>query len=224
MVLPAKVAASVPPWGRHIITWENCPGKSASGGSKESRLSCDWGTVTIASMRRNVVVSVLALVAGLLLGIWWMREPTVPLTAGVLDEARDRWNRHGPSSYRLRYKMNRDSYDVVVQDGIVIEATVNQQRPRTDNLRAYSMDGLFDLLLLELEAIGDPMGPFSGRAETFLARVRFHPEDGHVERYIRNSAGVAIGAQIQVLQFERLQSDSEQRLPPGDVPGQETGG
>lgn len=162
-------------------------------------------------MRRNLTVSAVALVAGLLFGLIWMREPTVPMTAANLTAARDRWNDVGPSSYRLEYRMNRDIYHISVDDGIVIEATVNGQRPRMDDLGAYSMDGLFDLLQTELENISDPVGPFAGRAETVMARVRFHPADGHIERYIRNSAGVARGAEVQILQFEPLESDSLRR-------------
>lgn len=162
-------------------------------------------------MRRNLIVSAVALLAGLLLGLIWMREPTVPLTMANLTAAKERWHDNGPSSYRLDYRMNRDIYQVTVDNGIVIEATVNGHTPRMDDLRAYSMEGLFDLLQTELENIADPAGPFSGRAETVMARVRFHSVDGHVERYIRNSAGVARGAEVHVLQFHAQEADSLSR-------------
>lgn len=167
-------------------------------------------------MRRNLLISVAALVAGLAVGLLWIREPMESLTEHSLSEARLRWHREGPSAYWMKYQMNRDTYEVVAVDGHAIEARVNGIAPRTERLGTYSMEGLFDLLESELENIKDPTGPFSGRSEAVIAKVKFHPRDGRVEKYLRNSAGVARGAHIQLLQFEPGPADSSHR--PLDAP------
>jgi hypothetical protein len=54
---------------------------------------------------------------------------------------------------------------------------------------------------MELENLADPAGPFAGRAESVLARVRFNPDLGYPERYLRSAGGFGRGADIQVLEF-----------------------
>jgi hypothetical protein len=54
-----------------------------------------------------------------------------------------------------------------------------------------------------LENSTDPAGPFAGRAETVLMRVRFNRELGYVERYLRSSGGQGRGASIEMIEFTR---------------------
>ena len=65
------------------------------------------------------------------------------------------------------------------------------------------MDGLFDTLEQELDNSTDPAGPFAGRAETVLMRVRFNHALGYVERYLRSSGGQGRGASIERVEFTR---------------------
>lgn len=151
--------------------------------------------------RTNVFISAGALLAGLLLGMWLLREPTEPLSVEGLARAKQRWRESGIADYALRYRMNRDVYVVTVEDGIVVAAEVNGQRPQTESLGSYSVEGLFELLALELENLTDPSGPFAGRGGSVLARVRFHHRYGYVERYVRSAGGAGRGAAIEVLKF-----------------------
>jgi len=134
-------------------------------------------------------------------GILWMREPTVPLTSENLAAARRRWADSGTDSYRFRYRMNHDIYEVAVENGIVVDVEVNGRRPRSEEFGSYSMMGLFSLLELELENLADPQGPFAGWAGSVLARVRYNERLGYLERYLRSAAGMPRGADIEILEF-----------------------
>jgi len=85
----------------------------------------------------------------------------------------------------------------------VDQATVDGRPPTTTDLNAYSVDGLFDTLEQELDNLTDPAGPFTGQAGTVMMRVRFNPEFGYVERYLRSSGGHGRGASIELLEFTR---------------------
>lgn len=130
------------------------------------------------------------------------REPTEPLTEDALAEARQRWQTSGVSNYQIRYEMHGSRYDVTVRGGIVTDATVNDAPLRSADPGAYSVEGLFRTLELELDNLDDPRGPFAGRAATMVMRVRFNEALGYVERYLRSSGGMGRGASIVVISFE----------------------
>ena len=130
------------------------------------------------------------------------RERTEPLTEAALAEAGKRWRAAGISDYRIRYEMHGSLYDVTVRDGIVTDATVNDGPLRSADPGAYSIEGLFRTIELELENLNDPRGPFAARAHTMVMRVRFNSDLGYVERYLRSSGGMGRGASIVLTTFE----------------------
>ena len=67
-------------------------------------------------------------------------------------------------------------------------------------LSNYSVEGLFDILELDLENLADPNGPFGHSAQKVIVRVRFNREFGYIERYLR-SGGMIRGATIEVISF-----------------------
>lgn len=138
--------------------------------------------------------------------IFVVREPMEALATEALQEARRRWREAGVTDYRLRYRMHGSVYDIGVRGGIVTEATVNGQVPRTANLSVYTVEGLFDTLELELDNLSDPRGPFTGSAHTVLMRVRFNAKLGFVERYLRSSSGRGRGVSIEMIDFVRTNS------------------
>ncbi|MFQ5494601.1 MAG: hypothetical protein ACE5EX_04400 [Phycisphaerae bacterium] len=104
-----------------------------------------------------------------------LREPTERLSADALAKAEARWRSAHLSNYDLRYRMHGSVYTVRVRGNIVTELEVNGQPARTGSAGEYSVTGLFKLLALELENLDDPRGPFAGRRDSVVMRVRFHP-------------------------------------------------
>lgn len=133
------------------------------------------------------------------------REPTETLTTEGLAAARQRWRAGDVTNYRIRFDMHGSVYEVEVRRGIVETATTDGNPLRSADPGAYSVDGLFETLELELENRSDPRGPFAGRAETMVMRVRFNKELGYVERYLRSSGGMGRGASIVMLEFEPIE-------------------
>lgn len=155
--------------------------------------------------RRNVLLMLLALPVGTLAGVWITREPTIPLTRESLDAARRHWRESEPPSYELEYRMAGASYRVIVKSGRVDEATVNGKPPTSGDWNAYSVDGLFTTLEQELENVADATGAYADRKDTLLMRVRFNPELGYVERYLRSGGGIGRGAAIEGVKLRRLE-------------------
>lgn len=153
----------------------------------------------------NLTLMSLAFILGAGVTIILLREPTEPLTAEVLQAARQRWREAGVSDYDLHYRMHGSVYEVKVQGGIVTEATVNGQVPQTADLSAYGVEGLFDLLELELDNRQRPNGPFAGRAEAVVMRVRFDPQFGYIERYLRSAGGYGQSVAIELINFVRIE-------------------
>lgn len=149
----------------------------------------------------NLLLLVSTFVITCVVMIFVMREPTVPMTAEVLAGAREMWRTAEIKDYDLRYTMNGNVCEVTVRGGIVTALRVNGIEGRSSQWRFFSMDGLFETLAMDLEAVTDSAGAFAGNADHILMRVRFNPVFGHVERYIRSSGGLARGAEIELHTF-----------------------
>lgn len=151
--------------------------------------------------RTNLLLMCAAFIVGACGAILWLREPMAPLTREALAAARQRWRAAGVRGYAIRYRMHGSQYAIEWRDGFVEQASVNDHPPTTTDLKAYSIDGLFDILEQELDNLSDPAGPFAGHAESVLMRVRFNSELGYVERYLRSSGGHGRGASIEMIEF-----------------------
>lgn len=130
-----------------------------------------------------------------------VREPTERLTVEALEAAMQRWREAGVQSYDLRYRMHGSIYDIKSRGGVVVEATVNGQRPLVNDYSDYGVEGLFRTLELELENVTDPHGPFAGRASAVVMRVRFNAGFGYIERYLRGSGGYGRSVAIELIEF-----------------------
>lgn len=145
----------------------------------------------------------MAFVLAVVVMILFVREPTEALSTEALRAAKQRWTQAGVADYRLRYRMHDAVYDVKVEDRVVTGATVDGRVPRTGDLNAYSVEGLFNTLDQELDNLNDPRGPFAGITNTVLMRVRFNEELGFLERYLRSSGGQGRGVSIELIEFVR---------------------
>lgn len=155
---------------------------------------------------RSVVLMAVAFLVGLCVALFVMREPMVKLDKAGLSVARAKWSAAGIHDYDMRYRMNGSEYKVVVRGDIVQDLTVNDRPARTSDWASYSVEGIFDLLALELDNLSDPAGPFRGGTQTVVARVRFNPTLGYVERYLRAGGGMPHGASIELVSFVPVQA------------------
>jgi hypothetical protein len=152
--------------------------------------------------KTNILSAFVAFVIGLVAFLLVVREPTVPLTAEGLSDARWRWREAAVRDYEIRYRMQTSEFAVRVRGGTVIEATVDGRPVTSADLGSYGVEGLFDVLELDLENLSGPNGPFAGQFGNVIVRVRFHETLGYVERYLR-SGGMGRGASIELVEFRR---------------------
>ncbi|MCH8147639.1 MAG: hypothetical protein IH987_06530 [Planctomycetes bacterium] len=150
--------------------------------------------------RTNIKRALVAFVIGLTAFVFVLREPTEQLTIESLASAQQRWRLAKIADYDFQYRMHGSEYAVRCRGGAVIEAKVNGKPAMSQDLSNYGVEGLFDILELDLENLGDPNGPFGGPAQQVIVRVRFHGEFGYIERYIRSGGRVRAGA-IELISF-----------------------
>ena len=175
-----------------------------SDGARPAPLASSGSSDLRPTKKKKIVLVMIAFGAGLCAATLALREPMDALTTQGLAAAQKRWHNAGVRAYALRYRMHSNQYHVAWRDGVVTGVLVNDQPLERGDFKTYSVDGLFDLLESELENLSDPAGPFAGRRESILARVRFNPELGYVERYVRSSGGIGPGALVVVESFQRL--------------------
>ncbi len=143
------------------------------------------------------LVLVLVIVGTLLV----LRRPLEPLSRDVLEAARRTWAAAGIDDYDMKYVMANGEYFVSVRQGHVVTLTRDGERTTTHRTQDYSVDGLFDILELELEGLNSPGNPFGADPATILQRVQFHSKLGYVEHYLRAVGGTGRSYGIEVIEF-----------------------
>ncbi len=151
--------------------------------------------------RRNLIIAAVAFLLGVLAALVYLREPTIPLSSEALTQARKKWSEASIRSYHLKYRMHGGLYEVDVQDGLVSAITVNGQTLSIAQPGAYSVDGLFDILQMELENMADPSSPMGTSPGNILARVRFNGRLGYPERYLRGGTYQSNDSSLDMLEF-----------------------
>ncbi len=154
--------------------------------------------------KRHVLIACTGFCLGAVLTLIYFREPTVPFTREATEDARRVWTQGGIKSYAAAYRMNASLYEVTVRNDLVESVAVDGVTPNATNLQTYSVSGLFDLLELELSNLSDSKGPFGPSGSMIVARVRFHPQWGYPERFLRAGGGTGQNATIEMVRFEVL--------------------
>ena len=149
----------------------------------------------------------LALVGGLLVGLLVLRDGSAPeLTRSELDDARERWRTHGPASYTLAIQMAgrlTDHRTITVENGTVVEMTVDGEPASETSWEYWSVEGLFSFLEDELDNKADPP-PSLGVSgpDQIVLRARFDPDLGYPSRFLRHLLGRQMGTEWEVVEFE----------------------
>lgn len=117
------------------------------------------GAESLARYQRGWLRIVAAL-GGILLGVltiavWKVRRPIPDLTPEVYEQAMERWDSRGPSSYLVEIEVSGRqpaTYRVVIQNGEAIEATRNgQPLKQRRTMTTWSVPGMFETISSDLE-------------------------------------------------------------------------
>jgi hypothetical protein len=142
-----------------------------------------------------------AFLAGLIAALWFVREPTERLTPENLKAARQKWREAEITDYELEFRMQGSPCEVKVRGGVVEDIRMGGRIPTSSDWSMYTVEGLFDTLEMELEALGRTAGDGQAATQPAQMRVRFHPRVGYVERYLRSGIGPSGGASIEMIRF-----------------------
>ena len=151
--------------------------------------------------RRNIAISVLIVTALVITALAVLRRPMETLTTECLETARAKWDRARIKDYDMTYEMAGGTYVARVRDGRIVSLTRDGQPTTSQRPEDYTVDGLFEILALELENLNDPRNPFGGDSQTTLLRVRFDPHHGYLQRYLRALGGTGRSHGIELLKF-----------------------
>jgi len=167
--------------------------------------------VNSSSLRRRVLAAVggvaLACAVSLIVLVAIWRDPTPELTPEALEAARDRWERHGPTSYDLELAIAGNRPGTVrleVRDGVATSFTRDGHTPAQRRTWDYwTVDGQFDTLERELENAGDPQQTYRTDAGArVMLKAQFDEHYGYPRKFVRSVPGGQQDMQWEVQRFE----------------------
>ncbi len=164
-----------------------------------------------------VVYAVLGAVLGSVLsGVVWVlatRNPLPELTPSQLEQARRRWQQHGPASYQMTISLEPPPGGNTPESGrrIRVRVTGHQavsvtQHPGGELPRRswdyWTVPGLFDVLQRELENRQHPQRAFGvSDPRMVVLRCRFDPQYGYPRQYQRVVRGRGLQSRWEVVEF-----------------------
>ncbi len=126
------------------------------------------------------------------------------LTTDSLNDARQRWLSSRINDYDMAVRFDGTQYDVHVRGGGVQSLQLDGEDTTSNRPQDYSVDGIFNILELELENLTSPNNPFGGDRRTTFLHVRFNRDFGYVERYLRAIGGAGRSHTIDVVSLNLL--------------------
>ncbi len=132
---------------------------------------------------------VLAVLGTLAIVIPILYNLSLQLTPEQVREAKEKWNRKGPSDYDLRQEVKidmqkkADIYEAKVRDGVIIEAKCNGREISKSEVNVLTVPEFFELIErgLELDQVPDQRKNY--------AVAYFEKHLGYPARYIRRKRG-----------------------------------
>jgi hypothetical protein len=175
--------------------------------------------------RHRLSTLVLALTLGAGLGLlvtiglisWLMpKDNTIPLTAENLEQAQRLWQARGPASYDLDLAiggLRAGTVHVEVRHGQVTAMTRDGHSPsQRRTWDVWTVPGQFDTLETELADMDHPERGFAAPpGAQVIERVRFDPELGFPQRYVRLVLGTELGVEWSTTSFKSVADE-----PPAD--------
>ncbi len=193
-----------------VLTRDDAGGAASEAPSRKAPRRRRWATLLPWGLTAALLVTVLA--------VWLARrEPLEELTPASLAAARQRWLQADVDSYHLELEVvppglkSPNQIVLEVRGGRVTAMTVNGQ-PSGSDPRAYTVDGLFDVLSEELAVSADEANAFGSTSGRNFLRVRFDPQYGFTPRYLRVVGGTNRSSELRVTGFEVTGNDTDPTL------------
>ena len=132
------------------------------------------------------------------------RLPT--LTPDILSEANQKWTAHKPPAYQLVIQMSGDRvesgrFEVEVRSGNIISLRRNGLFVRANAGEDYTMEGLFRMLMQELDLAGKPALLGAPPGYSVYTTARFDDTNGRLIRYRRIVGGSSNSIEVNVLNY-----------------------
>jgi HAMP domain-containing protein len=149
------------------------------------------GRSSAASMAKGIVLGAVATLAVIaVVAVIWLRDPIAPLDRAAFEAAHGRWKQHAPADYDLELTVEGDQtgrYEVEVRGSRV--ATLRrdgaEQPQRGDALRYWSVEGLFEVIEIDLEQAEKEQKAAPDVRCRLRLSAEFDSELGYPSRYRR---------------------------------------
>jgi hypothetical protein len=168
-----------------------------------------------AQRRKNLKPLACGIAAGIALAglvtlvllFFFARGSTPPLTEEALLAAVERWEAHGPASYRIELVVSgtrSGPVELEVRDGEPVRLLRDGRAPARHTWDFWTVPGQLEAMQTELT--GDPGVLFGvpDRSHVIL-RAEFDPQLGYPRQYERQVLGKAVEIGWQVLRFQPLE-------------------
>jgi hypothetical protein len=139
-----------------------------------------------------VAASLAMAIAGVLLALkFFVAERLPELTEAAVETAMQRWDKSGPKSYDMNLELRGARPGVVhveVRDGEITAETRDGRVPGQWTWGTWSVPGLFDTLLQDLQTAANPDPEVRAAAgSNWLMRCEFNPQFGYPQQYHRQA-------------------------------------
>jgi Family of unknown function (DUF6174) len=156
--------------------------------------------ITIACMA-------LGAIAGLLVfALTTIRRPPPPMTQADFEAAVERWHAHGPHDYSMTVELSgRQSGTMVVTVRNTEPTSVKRNGvPTPERTWAYwTIDGLFQIIRVDLEGLDQPERAFDGSDVAHLVQqAEFDAELGYPRRYRRAVQTTGDAIEWEIVRFD----------------------
>jgi Family of unknown function (DUF6174) len=161
-------------------------------------------------LRPLVLGAVLGLVVaafvGIVLAMWFGRNPLPPITRADLEAAKERWDKNGPTSYNIDLMLGGKRpgpIHVEVRGGEVTAMTRDGVTPSQRRTWVYwTVPEQFETIRADFDS-AEAKQPFGAPPGTkTIMRAEFDPELGYPKKYQRQVLGTDLDVQWEVTRFE----------------------
>ena len=132
------------------------------------------------------------------------------LTPDALQAAQARWEKSGPSSYRMAVETDSDrmepsKYEVTVMAKTIVKLERNGSPLEPDaGSSSYTVEGLFHTMDQEIDLATKPQLLGAPPGYSSYPMASFDPETGRLVRFQRSVGGTKNSIEIKVSNFEIL--------------------
>ena len=136
----------------------------------------------------------------------YFRKPGLPLTADLLEVAKERWKENAVTEYSLALQVsgaNEGLHEIEVKDGKVVGMSVDGV-PVPEHVWVYwNVEGMFRFMAEELLRRENPKDAYGVEdKERVLLHAKFNGKYGYPQRFMRHVYQQKIGVEWKVLAFD----------------------